>query len=177
MQEIARLMELLGITEDEALRALISAFASVQPGPMRQSFLNRPEYGSAPETSEIWDLLVRSDFRCSECFTHYDITLDHKDRNTRNGAIENLRVFCRDCNRAANSRGLVNKHANLRVYKAITSLIDRLGRFPTPIEIRDAAGLTQIGGAYYLIRFFEFKYGSHRAVRKYAKKKTLENGA
>src|SRR6266446_4363350 len=135
MREITRLIKLLGITEDEAMRAILSAFASVQPGPMRQMFLRRPDYGSAPETSEIWDLLVRSNFRCSECGTDYDLTLDHRDRDTRNNKIGNLRVLCRDCNRAINSRGLVNKHANLRVYKAIVALIDRLGRFPTAVEI------------------------------------------
>jgi hypothetical protein len=173
MKEIARLIKLLGITEDEAMRALISSFASVQPGPMRQAFMRRPDYGGAPETSEIWELLVRSDFRCSECSTHYDLTLDHKDRDTRNNTIENLRVLCRDCNRAVNSRGLVNKHANLRVYKAIISLIDRLGRFPTPLEIREVAGLSQIGGAYYLIRFFESKHGAARAMRRYKKRRYI----
>ena len=175
MKELDRLINVLGITEDEVLRALISAFASVQPGPMRQQFLKRPEYGSAPETSEIWGLLVRSGFRCSECGTHYDLTLDHIDRDTRNSKIENLCVLCRDCNRAINSRGLVNKHANLRVYKAIVSLLDSLGRFPTPLEIREAAGLSQTSGAYYLIRFFETKFGKTRAVRKYVKRDVLED--
>lgn len=177
MKELDRLIKLLGITEDEALRALLSAFASVQPGPMRQQFMNRPEYGSAPETSEIWDLLVQSGFRCSECGTHYDLTLEHKDRDRRNSKIENLSVLCRDCNRATNSRGLVNKHANLRVYKAVVSLLDSLGRFPTALEIREAAGLTQMSGAYYLIRFFETKFGNTRAVRKYAKKHVVEDAS
>jgi len=173
MTELNRLIELLGITEDEAIRALLSAFASIQPGPMRQAFMKRPEYGGAPETSEIWDILVQSGFRCLECNTHYDLTLDHIDKDTRNSLVGNLRVLCRDCNRAISSRGLVNKHANLRVYKAIVMLRDTLGRFPTPLEIRDSAGLSQISGAYYLIRFFETKFGTIRAVRKYVKQRPI----
>jgi hypothetical protein len=173
MHNLDRLIKLLGISEDEAVRALLSAFASVQPGPMRQGFLKRPEYGGAPETNEIWNLLVKSDFRRSKCHTHYDLTLDHKDRNIKNNKIENLKVLCRDCNRAINSRGLVNKHANLRIYKAIIDLMDRYNRFPTSLEIRKAAGISQISGAYYLIRFFESKYGITRPVRPYTKGQSL----
>jgi hypothetical protein len=169
MERLLQLIEILGITEDEAIRALLSAFASVQPGPMRQAFLKRPEYGGAPETTEIWDLLVRSEFRCSQCGTHYDLTLDHIDKDTRNNRIDNLRVFCRDCNRSVNSRGLVNRYANLRIYKAVIELMTQLGRFPTPREIQAASGVSQLGGAIYLIRFFETKFGTTRPMRRYAK--------
>ena len=160
MNQLKSLIHILGITENEATRAILSAFVSVQPGPMRQAFQKRPEYGDAPSTSDIWELLVSSDFRCDLCKTHYDITLDHKDRDTRNNLIENLRVLCRDCNRSINSRGLVNKHANLRIYQAILALIQRLNRFPSPVEIRDVAGVSQISGSYYMIKFFEAKYAN-----------------
>jgi hypothetical protein len=176
MNQLLRLIEILGISEDEAMRALLSAFASVQPGPMRQGFLKRPEYGGAPETNEIWDLLVRSDFRCAECGTHFDLTLDHVDKDTRNNHIDNLRVFCRDCNRSVNSRGLVNKHANLRIYKAIIELMTELGRFPTPIEIRVRADVSQLSGAIYLIRFFETKFGTTRPMRRYAPRLPTDSG-
>ncbi|MGV3773079.1 MAG: hypothetical protein ACO1QB_09280 [Verrucomicrobiales bacterium] len=60
-----------------------------------------------------------------------------------------------------------NKFANLRIYKAIVKLQETLGRFPTPLEIRKEAGISQTGAGYYLIRFFEHKLGVMRPVREY----------
>jgi hypothetical protein len=170
MKEIERLINVLGVSEDEALRALLSAFASVQPGPLKKVFNERPEYGTPPETREIWELLVKSNFKCALCSTHYDLTIDHVDRDTKNNSLSNLRVLCRDCNRSVNSRGLKNKHAGLRVYKAIMDILDKEGRFPSDLEVMEMAGLDQLSGARYMIRFFESKYGAVRPLRKYRKK-------
>src|SRR6266446_4420993 len=103
MPKLHRLIDILGISEEESIRALLSAFASVQPGPTRKKLLDRADYGSAPSTSEIWELFSSSGFRCSSCGSHGDLTLDHIDRDTRNGQIENLRVLCNSCNRSISS--------------------------------------------------------------------------
>lgn len=157
MERLKELIDLLGISEDESMRALLSAFASIQPGPMRQGFLRCSEYGVAPDTRTIWHMLVDSQFRCAECGTHYDLTMDHINRDRKNIDQSNLRIVCRDHNRAANSRGLANKNANLRIYCAIMSLWKRNGRFPSDVEIQTEAGVSQISGSRYMIRFFQLK--------------------
>lgn len=156
------------------MRSLISTFASVQPGPMRQKLLAREEYGTAPKTSDIWGLLDAADFRCGQCGSHADLTLDHIDRNTKNSTISNLRVLCNSCNRAISSRPVRNRHAQFKVYEAIIKLADQLGRFPNPVEIQKACGLSNLGPGYYLVRFFERKWGRRTPLRPYGSKNRAE---
>jgi 5-methylcytosine-specific restriction endonuclease McrA len=167
VKRLDRLINILGISEDEAMRALISSFASVQPGPMRQKLLARKDYGSAPTTSEIWGLLDAADFRCVLCHSHADLTLDHINRDCSDGRSENLRVLCNSCNRSTNSRPVTNKNMNLKVYESIIALVDALGRFPNTIEVQRHCGISNLGPAYYLIRFFERKWGCRTPLRPY----------
>ncbi len=170
MKQLQRLIEILGISEDEAMRAILSAFASVQPGSMRQGLLRSKDYGEAPELRVIWDLLTESAFKCTECGTHYDITIDHIDGNRNKNDKSSLRIVCRDCNRAANSRGLENRNANLRIYKALISLWEKGGKFPSNVDIQKLAGVSQISGSYYMIRFFEAKLtGKSTPLRAYGR--------
>jgi hypothetical protein len=171
MERLRQLIELLGMTEEQAIRALLSAFASIQPGSMRQGFVRHASYGVAPETRVIWDVLVAHNFRCAVCQTHYDLTLDHIDSNPQNIALTNLRIVCRDHNRAANSRGLQNQNANLRIYNAIIDLWKRTGRFPTDPEIQRESGVSQIGGSRYMIKFFRWKVtGDLLPLRTYTRR-------
>ena len=165
------LIQLLEISEGEAIRALLSAFASIQPGSIRQGFLRSADYGVAPDTRTIWNLLVVSRFRCAVCQTHYDLTIDHIDGDGKNIDPTNLRIVCRDHNREANSRGLANKNANLLIYSAIMTLWKRNSRFPSDVEIRKEAGVSQISGSRYMIRFFQLKIlGEMAPMRPYLRR-------
>ncbi len=128
-QSVIQLLDLLGVSDDEALKALLSVFASVQPGPIMAAWKKRADYGVAPTTKEIWALFTRAGFRCGRCGSHSTLTIDHDNRDTQDVRLENLRVVCHSCNRATSSRPLQNKDAGLRIYKAIVDLYQKNGSF------------------------------------------------
>ena len=170
--EAMELLRLLDVSEDELLRALLSVFASVQPGPVRQSWLRSADYGRAPSTRDIWEIFVRDRFRCRECSSHGDLTIDHINRDTSDVSPKNLRVLCRRHNRGTNSRPVVNIDANLRIYRAIQKLRQETGSFPSPEQIRQAAGIGDLSGSTYMVKFFESLFGVSRPLRSYSSKKS-----
>ena len=154
---VIELLDLLGVSDDEALKAILSVFASVQPGPIAGAWKKRSNYGVSPTTKEIWSLFVEADFRCIKCGSHSNLGLDHVNRDTSDISPENLRVVCHSCNRASNSRPVQNTNAGLRIYKAMMELYHRHGVFPKPRDIQKAAGVSQLSGARYMIHFFATK--------------------
>lgn len=165
--EAMELLRHLDVSEDELLRALLSVFASVQPGPVRQSWLRSADYGHAPSTRDIWETFVRDGFCCQECGTHGDLTIDHINRDTSDVSAKNLRVLCRKHNRGNNSRPVTNSDANLRIYRAIQELRRKQGSFPSAEQIRKATGIASLSGALYMVKFFEHLYGASHPLRNY----------
>jgi hypothetical protein len=64
-------------------------------------------------------------------------------------------VLCASCNRGSNQKATRDIDHQLRVYRATLNLFDATGRFPTPEEIRQQAGLEQIGGPTYLVKYLK----------------------
>jgi hypothetical protein len=156
LDEIREFLLRLNISEEDAMKALISAFSPGQPPSLRNVWKKSSSYGnSAPTTKEIWLLFEAADFRCTKCGSQRRITLDHIDGNATNHAIENLRVLCYECNRGGNKKATRDVDHQLRIYRATLQLHDQLGRFPTLKEIRKAANVKQIGGATYLVKFLK----------------------
>ena len=169
MKAIQEFIETFGITEDEALRALISVFTPCNPGSVRQGWRRTSEYESAPETKEIWQLIADADFRCDLCKSQYRITIDHKDGDKNNTRIENLRVLCTTCNREHNSQGIKNRHLTLTIYRAAMDLYRETGKFPSKAEIVARAGLVahECSSTIYLIRFLQARLSTMQPVRHY----------
>jgi hypothetical protein len=170
--EALELLTLLDVSEDDLLRALLSVFASVQPGPVRQSWLRSADYGHAPSTRDIWDTFVRDGFRCQLCGTHADLTIDHINRDNQDVSPENLRVLCRRHNRGTNSRPVANEDANLRIYRAIQHSRKTTGNLPSPAQIRTTTGIGDLSGSIYMVKFFEHFFGVSRPMRSYTSKKS-----
>jgi hypothetical protein len=170
-EAVTHLISILEIPEEEAVKAILSAFSPCQPGALRQVWLNRKHYGGdVPSTREIWELFERADFRCVLCKSQHRITLDHINANTSDHRLGNLQVLCADCNRAKSRRGMVFQHANVRVYKATLTLYERTGVFPTDSEILRESGMTNLAGGRYLIRFLERRMtGSSRALKSHVR--------
>jgi hypothetical protein len=169
MKEIEKFITAFGVTEEEALKALISVFTPCSPGVVRQGWRRSAEYGDAPEANEIWQLMARSDFRCTLCRSQYRITIDHKDRDKSNNQMSNLRVLCAACNRAQNSRGIANPNLGLTIYRTAVALFDELGRFPSNAEISARCGIPggKFGTARYLLRFLQARLATMQPIRKY----------
>lgn len=172
MSEIERFLTAFGVTDEEALKALISVFTPCSPGVVRQGFRRCAEYGTAAETNEIWQLMVAADFRCEICHSQYRITIDHKDRDKTNNRVDNLRVLCVACNRAQNSRGVANPNLGLTIYRATLALFDELGRFPTTAEISARCGVPagRFGTAGYLLKFLQTRLATMEPLRRYTPK-------
>jgi hypothetical protein len=169
---VLELLRLLNVSDDDALRAALSVFASVQPGPVRQSWLRSKDYGSAPSTRDIWNVFVRDGFCCQSCGSHGDLTIDHRNRNNKDISPQNLRVMCRRCNRASSNRAVKNLDAGLRIYRAIRQLIKETGRFPSRDQIRRITGISELSGSMYMVHFFEHFLGNPKTLRAYTATKT-----
>jgi hypothetical protein len=139
-------MEVAGISEDEAISALIAAVSPPQLGPMRQNWMRQPQFGnSAPETTVLRTLFEAADFRCTECGSQVRLGLDHQNSDGTDHSVDNLKVLCFSCNRAKGRGGDQNRHHGKRLVSAVIELFDELGRFPTNKEIIAKSGLTTIG--------------------------------
>ncbi len=158
MDRVQHFISILGVREDEALKALliISAFAPLQPAALRQNWLRLSTFGhSAPTTKEIWAAFDEADFRCTECGSQLRLTLDHRSGDATDHSPANLQVLCFSCNRGRSRKGSVEKDLSLRVYLAVVDLYEELNRVPTNAEIKERVGVKQIGGASYLVKFLQ----------------------
>lgn len=176
-QALLEFLESLDVEEDEALKALLSAFSPCQPGALRGSWKQRKNYGAPPETREIWMLFENASFRCSQCKSYHRITLDHINDDPFDNRLENLRVLCYDCNRSKTERGVKNKDLSVRVYRAAIKLFNSLGRWPTDSEVRQEAQVEDLSGATYMVRFLQFVRGHPRSLRKFRNNSDISNGS
>jgi len=156
MSELDEFLKITGASEDEALKALISAFAPLQPSALRQNWLRSKDTGNtAPATAEIWQKFEEADFRCVTCGSQLRITLDHIDGDGKNHALSNLQVLCFSCNREKSRKGTGDKDHGLRIYRAAIKLFNESGRFPTNAQIKQRAGVRHIGGVANLIKYLK----------------------
>lgn len=163
MDELMKFMAQFGVSEDDALKALLGAMSPIQPPALRQNWSNSRRYGnSAPSTKEIWMLFVEADFRCTACGSQRRITLDHVDGDPTNHLISNLRVLCSECNRGGNKKATVDTDHQLRIYRSAMSLFEENGAFPSDSEVRLRSGTAQIGGALYFLRYMKARLVSGR---------------
>ena len=147
MSTLKRFIEVSGISEDEALSALIAAISPPQLGPLRQNWMRQPQFGnSAPETATLRTLFDSADYRCTQCNSQLRLGLDHRNSDGTDHRLENLQVLCFSCNRAkGRGSGERNLHHGRRLVRAILDLYDEKGVFPSNKSILERSGLTSVG--------------------------------
>jgi hypothetical protein len=147
MSTLKRFIEISGISEDEALSALVAAISPPQLGPLRQNWMRQPQFGhSAPDTAILRSLFDAADYRCTECGSQLRLGLDHRNSDGTDHSLENLQVLCFSCNRARGRGGAEkNLHHGRRLVRAIIELFDETGTFPSNKDILTRSGLTQVG--------------------------------
>jgi 5-methylcytosine-specific restriction endonuclease McrA len=161
--KIAALLELLEVSEDEALKAIIAAVAPLHPGVVRQNWSRLSTFGnSAPATSDIWQKLVDADFRCSECRSQLRVTLDHIDGDSKNHSANNLRVLCFVCNRKRAKKGIKQPDVTLRVTLAVLDHWRKHKVFPSNQELMQVTGLNTL--PTYLLRYLRKDCLSEAAI-------------
>ena len=146
MSALRRFIEVSGISEEEALSALVAAVSPPQLGPLRQNWMRQPQFGhSAPDTATLRQLVDAADYRCTECGSQVRLGIDHVNSDGKDHRLENLRVLCFSCNRAKGRGRGENVHHGRRLTASIIELYDETGIIPSNKQILERSGLTKVG--------------------------------
>ena len=156
MVDLAELMNLLDVKEIDAVKAILNLVSPPPPPATRQNWSRLSTFGnSAPTTKDLWKKLEESDFRCHRCGSQMRLSFNHINGNAKDHSLENLEVICFACNRAVSQKGTRDVDQHYKLAMAAISLWKDKNTFPSLNEIRDKAGVEQIGGATYLLKYIE----------------------
>ena len=156
MLKLSEIMDLLEVSETDAINAILNLVSPPPPPATKQNWNRQTTFGNAaPETKDLWGKLIDADFRCNKCSSQMRLSFNHKNGDATDHHVDNLEVICFSCNRAASKKGTrdINQH-----FKLATSAIElwkSSNNFPSLEEIRKKANVEQIGGATYLLKYIE----------------------
>jgi len=164
MTELKELMLLLDVSETDAIKAILNLVSPPPPPATRQNWTRLSTFGhSAPTTQNLWKKLVESDFRCHRCGSQMRLSFNHIDSNAKNHDLDNLEVICFDCNRSVSKKGTRDNNQHYKLAMAAISLWKETGEFASLNQIRKLAGVEQIGGATYLLKYIEKRLSENSA--------------
>lgn len=83
------------------------------------------------------------------------LSFNHINSDATDHRLENMEVICFACNRAASEKGTKDTNHHYRLAIASIELWKQLTAYPSLNQIHDLAGVDQIGGATYLLKFIE----------------------
>jgi hypothetical protein len=156
MIKLEELMNLLDVKEEDAIKAILNLVSPPPPPATRENWIRLSTFGhSAPSTKELWKKLEDSNFRCHRCGSQMRLSFNHINGNPKDHRLENLEVICYACNRSLSKKATVDKNQHLKVALTAIQIWKETGHFPTFAEIRKKAGVKQIGGATYLLKFIK----------------------
>ncbi|WP_318455571.1 HNH endonuclease [Photobacterium leiognathi] len=160
MKKIKEFLDFVGADEEEALAAILGCFGISQPNATVQYWKRHEAYGkSAPTTQEVIEVYQLNDYRCQTegCGSQKRLSLDHIDGNAKDHRVENLQLLCMSCNRKKSNKGTKDLNHQLVIYKAAMELRKELGRFPDYSEVKERAGVRQIGGVKYFLDYLKHR--------------------
>ena len=157
METLKELMQLLDVSEEDAIKSILTAISPPNPATTRQSWTKSSNFGnSAPETKDLWIKLVEADFRCTRCSSQMRLTFNHIDSDSTNHQLDNLEVLCFSYNKSLSSKETVNYDHHYKLAMAAISLWKQNRIFPTNKAIeKEAEVTTQVGAATYLLKYLE----------------------
>jgi hypothetical protein len=156
MIKLEEIMNLLDVTEDDAIKAILNLVSPPPPPATRENWIRLSTFGhSAPSTKELWEKLEDSNFRCHRCGSQMRLSFNHINGNPKDHRLENLEVICYACNRSISNKPTVDKNQHLKVALTAIQIWKETRQFPKFAEIRKKAGVKQIGGATYLLKFIK----------------------
>lgn len=156
MPNLKEIMELLEVSESDAIKAILNLVSPPPPPATRQNWTRLSTFGhDAPTTKDLWKKLEESDFRCHRCGSQMRLSFNHINSNPKDHQLENLEVICFACNRAVSQKGTKDSNHHYKLALAAIELWKTNGEYPTLNEIRDHAKVEQIGGATYLLKFIK----------------------
>jgi len=156
MVKLTELMTLLDVSETDAIKAILNLVSPPPPPATRQNWLRQSTFGySAPSSEDLWQKLEASDFRCYRCGSQMRLSFNHINSDATDHRKENLEVICFACNRSMSQKGTKDANHHYRLAMAAIDLWKVSHKFPSFNEIRTTAGVNQVGGATYLLKYIE----------------------
>ena len=150
MVTLQELMELLDVPETDAIKAILNLVSPPPPPATKQNWTRLSTFGnSAPSTKDLWKKLEEVNFRCHRCGSQMRLSFNHINGNPKDHRLKNLEVICFACNRALSKKGTQDSNQHFKIAIAAIELWKERKKFPTFEEIREKAGVQQIGGATY----------------------------
>lgn len=78
------LMDLLDVSETDAIRAILNLVSPPPPPATRQNWTRLSTFGhSAPMTQNLWQKLDESNFRCRQCGSQMRLSFNHINGNAK----------------------------------------------------------------------------------------------
>lgn len=144
-KKLLEVMELLEVTEMDAIRSILNLVSPPPPPATRQNWTRLSTFGnSAPTTQDLWKKLEESNFKCHKCGSQMRLSFNHIDGNAHNHGLENLEVICFSCNRAVSKKGTQDINHHYKLALSAIKLWKESSKFPSFEEIRKEARVTQI---------------------------------
>jgi hypothetical protein len=154
MHKLSLIMNLLRVKEEDVIKALLNLVSPPPPPATRQNWSRLSTFGNnAPSTKDLWRKLVDSDFKCHKCGSQMRLSFNHIDGNAKNHDLQNLEVICFACNRRVSKKGTLDENQHYKLAMATFDLWNETKCLPTLEQIRIKAGVKQIGGATYLLKY------------------------
>ena len=156
MLKLSEIMELLEVSEEDAIKSIFNLVSPPPPPATRQNWSRQSTFGySAPKSKDLWEKLVSADFRCTKCKSQMRVSFNHINSDATDHRLENLEVIFFACNRGASSKGTIDKNHHVKLAISAMELWKQNLEFPSSVEILRRAQVGQIGGATYLLKFLK----------------------
>jgi hypothetical protein len=156
MIKLKEIMELLDVSEADAIKAILNLVSPPPPPATRQNWTRLSTFGhSAPTTQDLWKKLEKSNFRCYRCGSQMRLSFNHINGNAKDHRLDNLEVICFSCNRSVSKKGTKDTDQHFKLAIAAIELWKELGKFPSFEKVREKAEVDQVGGATYLLKYIQ----------------------
>jgi hypothetical protein len=83
------------------------------------------------------------------------LSFNHINGNPKDHNLDNLEVICFACNRSVSKKGTKDSDQHYKLAIAAIELWKELEKFPSFEKVREKAGVDQVGGATYLLKFIQ----------------------
>ena len=123
MTYLKEIMELLGVSETDAIKAILNLVSPFPPHATIQNWTRLSTFGhDAPTTKDLWKKLEGSDFRCHRCGSQMRLSFNNINSNPKAHRLENLEVICFSCNRSVSKKGNKDNHHHYKLAMAAIEL-------------------------------------------------------